>query len=199
MPTIVDLICEYCQKPFNRRLADVNNCKRRGFLSVACSRQCGLALRNRAYSKTEKARAHLAHQSRLNNKKATKSPLERFFTRTLNSAQRTGKLGLSREDLQDLWTSQNGLCAISGIIMEIPDMLYDKHKNTGRRRTHLSPWRASLDRIDSSKGYVPGNVQFVCTIANIAKADFSMDQLNEFCSWVHSKNLRQQHCPSSLS
>lgn len=98
--------------------------------------------------------------------------------------QRLVEIALTREDLTRLWYHQEGLCAISGRLMEIPDMLHDKHNNVGRRRTHLSPWRASLDRIDSSQGYMVGNVQFVCTIANLAKADFTLEELKAFCMAV---------------
>jgi hypothetical protein len=192
---MVDLICEYCQKPFTRRLADVNNCKRRGFLTVGCSRKCGLSLRNRHYSKTEEARTRLLQQSVLNNLKATKDPLERFFTRVLNNCKNRKNLvtSITHDDLASLWRVQSGCCAISGHTMEIPDMKKEAHENVGRKRVHLSPWRASLDRIDSSKGYIPGNVQFVCTITNLAKADFSMDELRTFCSLVHSKNSGGLH------
>jgi len=39
-----------------------------------------------------------------------------------------------------------------------------------------TPNRASLDRIDSSKGYVKGNIQFVSLIVQYAK--------NEWCDFV---------------
>lgn len=44
-----------------------------------------------------------------------------------------------------------------------------------------NPKRASLDRIDSSKGYIKGNVQFVCHMANVAKNDYTYEQMIEFC------------------
>jgi hypothetical protein len=45
----------------------------------------------------------------------------------------------------------------------------------------------SLDRIDSSIGYVFGNVQIVCVMANYAKSDFSDEQMREFCKAIASK------------
>jgi hypothetical protein len=38
---------------------------------------------------------------------------------------------------------------------------------------------ASLDRIDSSKGYVKGNVQFVSAILNYAKLDMKEEEFRE--------------------
>lgn len=43
---------------------------------------------------------------------------------------------------------------------------------------------ASLDRIDSTKGYVPGNVQIVSTLANIMKNDASIPNLVSFARSV---------------
>lgn len=43
---------------------------------------------------------------------------------------------------------------------------------------------ASLDRIDSNKGYIKGNVQWVCKQINIAKHVLSMDEFVHLCSEV---------------
>lgn len=44
--------------------------------------------------------------------------------------------------------------------------------------------RASLDRIDSSKGYIKGNVEFVCYAINLAKNSFTRDEMKEFLKEV---------------
>ena len=43
---------------------------------------------------------------------------------------------------------------------------------------------ASIDRIDNSKGYVEGNVQWVTYQANVSKHVMSMNELYEFCKKV---------------
>ncbi len=48
------------------------------------------------------------------------------------------------------------------------------HKKPGWRR---APWAPSVDRIDSSKGYVPGNVRLVCVAANLAMNEWGEDVL----------------------
>ena len=43
---------------------------------------------------------------------------------------------------------------------------------------------ASLDRIDSSKGYIEGNVQWVHKSVNIMKCDFSSDIFIGICNQI---------------
>lgn len=65
---------------------------------------------------------------------------------------------ITEDEVVALWGSQSGHCAIS----EMP-MLYQ-----------FNNLRAvSIDRIDSEKGYIPGNVQLVCRWINLAKNNFS--------------------------
>jgi hypothetical protein len=54
------------------------------------------------------------------------------------------------------------------------------------------PNQASVDRTDSSKGYVTDNIQFVSLIANYAKSSFDVQQLFEFCKAVALVG-REQH------
>lgn len=57
--------------------------------------------------------------------------------------------------------------------MELPN-------NTSEFQKHHSLKRASLDRIDSSKGYVKGNVEFVCLLINMAKNSYSKKEVSSF-------------------
>jgi len=66
--------------------------------------------------------------------------------------------------LYELYEQQNRLCAISGMLIEFSE------KGVGTvGAKDIST--ASLDRIDSSKGYIVGNVQWVHKIINIMKMD----------------------------
>lgn len=78
-----------------------------------------------------------------------------------------------------LWEKQKGLCALT----DIP-MTFEFYK--GRTNTNVS-----LDRIDSSKGYVKGNVQLVCMVVNQMKNDLSFDELLTMCELIINKNKRR--------
>ena len=47
-------------------------------------------------------------------------------------------------------------------------------------------YAASLDRIDSTKGYVKGNIQVISTKANVLKNNASIKDLKTFAKWVLS-------------
>ena len=80
-----------------------------------------------------------------------------------------------------LWDTQHGKCAISGI-----DMTYIA--NCGRIPTNVS-----VDRIDSSKGYIKGNVQLVCMAVNQMKNDLDMQTLLTFCDAIVSNARKWKH------
>lgn len=76
--------------------------------------------------------------------------------------------------LKKLYLSQEGFCAISGIKMEI----------RGKNCAADSPYSISLDRIDSSIGYVEGNVWLVCTGVNLMKSRLSLEDFTVLCKKI---------------
>jgi len=66
-------------------------------------------------------------------------------------------------------------CPVLGMALQI---------NT-RKAQDNSP---SLDRIDSSLGYVKGNVQVISKKANVMKSNASREELLKFANWIISTN-----------
>jgi hypothetical protein len=105
------------------------------------------------------------------------SPFRRHLIsarRRANSANRECTITL--EYLKNIWENQGDRCIYTGWLLDNPECTnYDNP---------LHPKRASLDRIDSGLGYIPGNVQFICAMANYAKRDFPEAAFLEFCQAV---------------
>ncbi len=70
----------------------------------------------------------------------------------------------------DLWKKQKETCSLSGIKLKI-------HNNP---KTNT----ASIDRIDSSKGYVKGNIQWVHKHINMMKRIYSQEYFIDMCKKV---------------
>lgn len=100
-----------------------------------------------------------------------------YFTNIKRSADvKNFEFDITMEYLWDLYQSQNGLCAFTGWPIEF-------HKTYRSKKTKT----ASLDRIDSSKGYVVGNLQWVHRDVNKLKKNMRDERFIELCIAVASK------------
>lgn len=98
-----------------------------------------------------------------------------FFSRIKASAKlRKIEFNVSMEYLWDLFNKQRGLCAYTGCKIFLPINV----KNLRGKENELV---ASLDRIDSSQGYVEGNLQWICKRTNYMKHTMKEDY---FLNWI---------------
>lgn len=86
---------------------------------------------------------------------------------------------VDEHDLKRQWDKQRGLCPYTGWAMLNPD----KPARVGAPLPKV-PHRASLDRVDPSRGYVPGNVAFIALLANYAKNDWDSSVVVDFAQAV---------------
>lgn len=84
-----------------------------------------------------------------------------------NAALRNLPVTITLEDIWTLFLEQNRKCALSNVEISL----------VGKRT-------ASLDRIDSSKGYVQGNVQWVHKTVNKMKMEMSQEIFIKFCKKI---------------
>lgn len=85
---------------------------------------------------------------------------------------------LSYEYLWNLFLKQERKCALSGVILNlVVNYRKDKKEHT-----------ASLDRIDSSIGYIQGNVQWVHKTINFMKQDYTQQEFIDWCGKVTENN-----------
>ena len=183
----IDIQCEVCGKVFSRREAEHNRNLRKN-RRVYCSRKCqGTGVKGNL-PKDQKPPNLLGWRKN--------DPLSQFRQHHRSIQLRCKEnpdrkyTDLTLEDLRDIWDRQGGICPYTGWELVHAKALGSHHK------LPLTPNRASVDRIDSSKGYVKENVQYIAFIANMAKNVFTEDQLKEFCFAV-ARKFSQNDCDLS--
>ena len=105
------------------------------------------------------------------NYKGTKSVPGAVLSRLQYGAdKRNIKVDITLDDLQEQWDEQDGLCAYTGIPLTVP---------RGRKVGD-----ASVDRIDSSLGYIRSNIQWVHKRINSMKNDMDEEEFLFMCKLV---------------
>lgn len=92
-----------------------------------------------------------------------------------NAENRNLKVEVSPEFLYNLYIRQDKKCTLTGLDISL--------EKTNKRHS----CNASLDRIDSSKGYTEENVQWVHQDVNFMKQDFNQTYFIDICKKVSSK------------
>jgi hypothetical protein len=101
----------------------------------------------------------------------------RYFCAIKGSANRRKiEFSISPEYIWNLFLEQNRKCALSGEFISF--------HICGNKSTTQT---ASLDRIDSSKGYIEGNVQWLHKSVNKMKWDLEQDFFIKMCKKVAKK------------
>lgn len=87
------------------------------------------------------------------------------------------EISITIEQAWEIFLAQKGRCALSGV-----ELFFGKTSSTNS---------ASLDRIDSSKGYIPQNVQWVHKHVNFMKRTYSMEYFIDFCHKIAQTHPRK--------
>lgn len=86
------------------------------------------------------------------------------------SAKNKGyEFSINKQDMIDAWKAQDGKC------------IYTKWEMS--TKTNDSKL-VSIDRIDSSKGYIVGNIQLTCWCVNRAKSFMEENEFREMCKAI---------------
>lgn len=129
--------------------------------------------RRKEFFKEHNATYHKKHADELKLRRRMKP-----WKNAVNSARwRSAKRGIEF-DLTQAWAKERytGFCEITGIPFEMGE-------------GGIKPRSPSLDRIDSSKGYVKGNCRFILHCINFMKFTGTDQELYDVCvAVVESKN-----------
>jgi hypothetical protein len=103
-----------------------------------------------------------------------------WFNKFIREAFLRGKeVEITQEQLQELFDKQNGICSLSNLEIQFPELRHNKLTGTG-----------SVDRIDSNKPYTLDNVQWVHRDVNFAKGVFTQDYFINLCHKVAQTHPR---------
>lgn len=171
---LTEFDCDYCGTAESKPTSEYQRNIRLGRKNF-CSRSCSVKYSNK-YVKKNRLQMHDISQH-AGNKRDAFTPFRYTYR---NARKRYKEFNMTLENLADQWVSQKGICPFSGLTLELPDY---------KRQVHFSI-RASLDRIDSSKGYVVGNIQFVSTMINLMKSNLSDQDVYKF-----RDQLVKNYCP----
>lgn len=164
--------CKVCNKNFERPTKEVDRSKKIGRPNY-CSRRCA-GLGNKEIGKKNLGK-ELGNGERIKlyagSKKDEYTPYKQFLR---SAKQRFKQIDIDLQHLKEIWEKQQGKCPFTGWDLSL-------------ERNNL-PHQASLDRIDSNKGYVKGNVRFIALIANYCKNNFTDEEVLKFCNSVAIKS-----------
>lgn len=166
MPKTIKIICNTCGNEFEKLLKEHNRSIKLGRESY-CSLNCS----------GKNSVSHLSQYSHITSKnlypkpKDEFSPFREYMRRVKRRHNKENDINVSY--LKELWESQEGICPLTGWKLVL----------TTSEGT-CEPNIASLDRIDSSIGYVKGNVRFISVMANFAKWKWEDEELINFCRAV---------------
>lgn len=178
------VVCRECGKEKDIYIGEYNRKIRLGtpfYCSRSCSSIASTPLFLEATKSHNTSEATLQRLRAFNQAKQDNANKFSYFLK--NCRKRKNKeLNITAEYLQEVWSSQKGKCAISGIDMDFPVSC----KGFSSPKLMLA---ASLDRINSSLGYVEGNVQFICTCLNYMKNDWDNEEFLEGFSKIINSYL----------
>ncbi len=178
MPKQIELVCSECGNKFNRPLKEHKRSlklDRKEF----CGRVCqGKAGNNLGDFEGRPNPAYLIAGARRDEFTGF-----RYYTRKAKA--RYSESNITLEYLKKLWQAQEGKCAYTKIPIVLRNDTYLQYK---QQNLDYKAYRmASLDRIDSTKPYDVGNVQFVSLSINYMKASMTDTDTKEFLNLITNK------------
>ena len=104
------------------------------------------------------------------------SEISKLYYNSLKSKAKARKISfdITLEEIKELFKKQDGRCGITNLPI-VPKTYKTRKKEM---------WTASLDRIDSKKGYTIKNVQWVHKEINMLKGKLPKEKFIDLCNLV---------------
>ncbi len=168
----VEITCTTCGKKSQKRKAEIDHRTRLGKTKFYCNATCvGRDPEQHGHLLEYTDRYDISQHAGCRRDEFTDF---KWYIKVIK--QRKRDYDVDVQYLKELWESQQGICPLTGW-----KLILRKHITT---RIERDKRQASLDCIDSSQGYIKGNVRFIAVIANYARNLFTDDDVIEFCEAV---------------
>lgn len=155
---IPNCTCEQCGKEYYSIRSKINRCKHH-----FCSKECWYK--------------HIREHPEANSNYKNRDAVTKFFASKivrLRTSARSRNIYFSKEltidYLVELWEKQHGKCFYSGIPLS-----FDANDTV---------CLVSVDRIDNSKGYEPGNIVLCCYALNVFKFSYPKEELERLITLI---------------
>ena len=178
MKTTVNVNCSCCGKNVIKLQTEVKRRTKIGKTQFYCNNKC---------AGKHKSKHTLPYRDNFTKTKYIRKPDKfsdfRWYLKQIKKGSNKKNLifNIDIEYLKQLWNEQKGECPFTK-----QKLILRTHYNY--KDTKIAPNIASLDRMDSTQGYVKGNVRFVCLIYNYAKNIFTDQEVILFCHQVTENN-----------
>jgi hypothetical protein len=174
------IICANCGKEKIKKTTEINRQKKKGKTLFYCNLKCAGQVNHAHLKPYQDQIKKYSAKGNWTKKTDVYSPFRYHLNNAKRHCKKIDDINIDLEYLKTIWDNQNGKCAVTGLDLQV------KHIHTKTNKTLKNPYQASLDRIDNSKGYIKGNVRFVCLMFNYARNNFSDNDVLEFCQKVVS-------------
>ena len=161
--------CNYCNKEFTKDSSEVKRNQKLGRRNF-CSRSCS-SKTNETFRLLPRDGKHLNPLNKVDKFTGFREHLRRI-------KYRSKEVDLSLEDMLEIWNKQSGICIYSKVKLE----------KCNNRNVNNPIYSMSLDRIDSSKGYIKDNIQFISIAMNHMKNSMTHEQTLELIEILKNNN-----------
>lgn len=179
-----DCLCTKCQKKFTKNSRLVKNLH-----NYSMCKECSLKVENWSPIKLNSAKnkgRRLTHNKKYSGTKNISGHQLAHIRSHAKSRNIKFSEEVTCEYLQKLLEDQKFKCALTGLSISHSPYNNDYYR---KRRITVEHNTASLDRINSSKGYEVGNLHWVHKDVQKMKWNLSMSRFIELCNLIIDNNL----------
>lgn len=168
-------VCKNCGKEFEKPLTEIRRNEKLNRPNF-CSRTC-VGKNNSNNFGDRRSNYNISQHS--NNRMDGYSKFK-YHYRTIKN--RYKEINVTIDDLKNQWDKQNGICEFTGV-----QLILSTYTKIEKNPINA----ASLDRIDSSRGYLKDNIRWVSRSINWMKNDMSDEMTWELCKLIGDNIIKK--------